>query len=236
MKYWTATLAVLIGVTAASAQTHLDSDADLYDFEVAYQKNIQTVLSEAYADDVIVRMIGEPSFFPEYVIGLRNTASGTSIFGLRTKIQIWTYQSRDQLRKDVLSCDSALYPDCAEEKKYLDTLPDDIHDIGLEHCEVPISNALAADIEDAWRLSLVKAGKGGDDTLGVDGEFYYFAMNDGGRHLGGRTWSPDANTQPGKLVSLALRMRNVCEGKRNASVSQIASDASALVRELKQGQ
>src|SRR4051812_13510879 len=91
-------LAVLLVPTGAFAQAHLDSDTPKYDFDVTYQNNIQTVLHEAYADDVILRMVGEPSFTSEYVVGLRKMAVGTSIFGLRTKVQIWGFEHKEQLK------------------------------------------------------------------------------------------------------------------------------------------
>jgi hypothetical protein len=233
MRFYIAAVMAMFGASA-SAQTYLDAETPQYDFEIAYQKNIQTVLHEAYADNVIVRMVGEPSFSPEYAVGLRKSAAGVFIFSVQTKIQIWVFQSRDQELKDARACDIQKYPDCAYERKYLEAMPTDIHDIGLERCEVPVPGDVEAHIEDAWRLSLATAGKSGDDRVGVDGEFYHFAMNDGGRHLGGRIWTPDANSLPGMLFDLGLDMKKLCTGSSNITVTQIDREASVLVQKLKE--
>lgn len=231
MRLYIAIFMAMLGTNAA-AQTHLDAETPKYDFEIAYQKNIQTVLNEAYADDVIVRMIGEPSFFPEYAVGLRKTVAGIFIFGVRSKIQIWAFQSRDQELKDARACDTAKHPDCVGYRKYLEAMPADIHDIGVERCEISVPSEVATHIENAWRLSLATAGEGGDDRVGVDGEFYYFAMNDSGRYLGGKVWTPDANSLPGMLVTLGLDMQNLCTGKNNLTITKIDGEASALVQKV----
>ncbi|HWA03883.1 MAG TPA: hypothetical protein VG819_10175 [Rhizomicrobium sp.] len=225
--------AALLSATGAYAQTYLQSDAPKYDFDIVYQEDIQTVFHEAYADDVLLRMIAEPSFFREFAVGLKKTASGTSIFGLRAKVQIWTFESRDSLMMEARDCVSSPHEGCRELQSESTDMPDDIHGIGLERCEILLPEATVPKIEDAWHLALLTVGSRTDEVVGVDGESFYFGAREDGQWRGGKVWSPDPNTLPGRLVSLALDMNDLCHGQNGATAAKIDLEASELVGELK---
>lgn len=42
-----------------------------------------------------------------------------------------------------------------------------------------------------------------DDILGMDGVTYHFSMDLGRETMAGKTWSPDPESKPGKLVKIS---------------------------------
>lgn len=70
-------------------------------------------------------------------------------------------------------------------------------------------------------------------THGHDGETYHFSAKGWGRHyIAGYTWSPDPETQTGKLVKLTELMSDYCHDAEPETLDALSLHATAFRKEL----
>jgi len=155
----------------------------------------------AFADDVVLRVTVSPSFFDDYVIGMRDAgrsgSSGHTLFYLR-----------DFLR---------------QRQRHPKLLPQ-------EDCNRPLTKATAQLVSAAWIRMLREARHPRHPRLGLDGTTYQFYAETPEGGLAGRTWSPEPDSNPRRLVELAEAMARYCNGELEEA--DIATKSAALCEKL----
>jgi hypothetical protein len=254
------TIATVLAVTVlcgtpVMAQDHLVPESSVIggsEFSPDYQSVVQAVLHEAYADDVKVRLIVEPSFSPEAAIGLKEDNGNYRIFTLAPAVQLWGYESLRMMKggeerlvsngnsKDSQPPDN----DIAALKAYL---PADVHDVKVKRCEADIDPALGARIVEVWKAMLLDTRyargpeyvKGPDGKMQqvvaevMDGTLFHFSMFGGLDFLAGQAHSPFEGTKPAQLVNIADMMDQFCQTKDPKFTAQMNRDVDALLAQLK---
>ncbi|HEV2653240.1 MAG TPA: hypothetical protein VGU69_18395 [Rhizomicrobium sp.] len=168
-----------------------------------YEPAVTGVLKAAFGPEVVVRAIVEPSFEPEYAVGIEKHGDEYRIFGLTASEQVWTALN--------------------------DQKP--VAGINANDCRLPITADLATDILGVWKGMLLRVHTQ-VDSEGVDGAIYFFSMMiDGQPHIG-QTWSPLPSSPPGKLVSLANAMRDVCRWNRPHALDRVTAITADLKASL----
>ena len=248
--------ALAFSAASALAQDHLVPEPSAIggdDYVGKYQEQVATVLHEVYDRNVRIRMIAQPSFSAEYVVGIKDNSS---IFVVTPAQQVWQYESLRMMEHGsvaVVSKDGKAPPaddpngtkaDIAELRE---TLPADYRDVKLDRCQIAIDPKLADRTVEVWKEILLQTRfvrgpepvKGADGkliytvTVGLDGETYHFSMRDGsGDVFAGSTWSPSKDTKPAKLVEIAETMRNYCTTKNSDDLAKLSREVDALLGEL----
>ena len=93
-------------LTQAISSEHLDPQQPVPNdrFLVAYDKSLHEVFKEAFASDVRVRMLAEPSFEPEYAVGIRDIGGIYHILYLHVPSNLW-YSGEDRAKAVAERCD-----------------------------------------------------------------------------------------------------------------------------------
>lgn len=78
--------------------------------------------------------------------------------------------------------------------------------------QAPLPTGVAIMVRETWRKMLGRTRIPARERGGVDGDSYHFAYSgDDGARMAGRTWSPEHDTAPGRLVSLSHLLRKYVE-------------------------
>jgi hypothetical protein len=249
-------LAALLLASPAVAQRrwqpedHLEPDRSVLGGSASspdYDMLLSDLLRDAYDTGVDVRMVALPSFFPEYVVGLRSfetIGAGAfkrvvrgppyRIFVLAPEAQLWTYESiaalkRGQEKAFDKNGNSRQQAAIAELQS---KVPADPHDLKIGHCEADISGVLGDRIVALWGRMLLSTRYSARYSGGADGVTYHFsAFVPKAGMLAGQVWSPARDSATGTLVSLADRMRAVCEKK--ATMTELDQLTTELEQRLK---
>lgn len=215
----------LYGLAApVSADDRLQPEAaDFADYHATEMR----VFREAYAGDVVARVVVEPSFQHEYAIALALDGGAYRLFVLEPSEQIWSYTVLKMMKDGSITTgdDKGKATTADEIKKLEDSLPAHPELLKLTRCEIAIPPDVAARVIAAWKLMLTTTVA--TTSSGLDGEFYHFALRDKDNTLAGVTWSPVAASNPGRLVDMAFALRDACKthGVRSLSaISQLADD------------
>jgi len=194
-----------------------------------YQPMVDSVLKEAFAPDVRLRAIVEPSFSPEYVVGVREREGGYWLFMVRPDSQVWRYMvARMAQGGQIQAYKPDGSPDTGYEARVKAGLPERPEALKLERCEVRLKPALAAELVADWRAMLAKVRPGYRPDMGLDGETYLFSMEVDDRTLAGGAWSPEPDSEPGRLVAVVEAMRDACRSRRSGDMRKLADRAQAL--------
>jgi len=147
---------------------------------------------------------------------------------LRPSDQLWQYTVLQLMKQQQITSTDGKGSDTtqAEIDRLERSLPRDPRDLAIERCEIPVTDATAARILDAWQMMLSSSAPSA--IMGLDGELYHFALATQDRLLTGQTWSPDADTNPGRLVAIAMAMRDACTTLSAAHLSAIPGLADAI--------
>jgi hypothetical protein len=193
-----------------------------------YRSSERRVFDAAFAPGVVARMIGEPSFEREYAVGLASDGGKYRIFVLEPSAQIWSYTILKMMKDgSITSTDGNGRSTTADQIRQLEAaLPPHPEDLKLARCDVEVRPELAVRIVESWRHMLATTEP--THALGLDGAFYHFAVRDGGSERRGQTWSPDAASNAGRLVAIAIAMRDACKTRSNAALSAIPGLADAI--------
>ncbi|MEY4879712.1 MAG: hypothetical protein RJB62_1181 [Pseudomonadota bacterium] len=239
-------LIVIVGTLAASplsATEHFvpeDSQftrADLPEHATSlapYHEMVISVLRDAFTDDVRARLIGLPSFTPEYALGIRERNGVYSIFHLQSQAQLWSYENLrmlEELPADYAPGHESEIADAIAE--YHSELPGDYHDVQTgARCEVTITPALGARLVELWKKMLLETHYGDTIALGPDGTDYHFSMTADGQLMAGKVWNPPPESKTGAMISITETMRNLCFTGDGNLLAQLEPQIDALEAQL----
>ena len=221
-RFPAARVAAVLMSTAASAQEHLWpaesawAAASVNDNGAAVA---EAVFKEAFQPDVTLRVYTTDAFMRPRadMVFIKHDKSGHRVVTMSTHAPLWMYSSAVWM-KDFQAVK-------------LD--PPDYHDIRPTRCEAPIPGRLAGRIALVWRSVLLETRYYEKSRVGSDGAWAVFSMTDNHRELIGTTWSPDDDTKPGMLWSIADAMQDYCEKKTSNRLAKLTGDVAALEAKLK---
>lgn len=233
-------------------EDHLEPDGSVLggsDFMADYASKLRDVLHAAYEPDVTVRMIAQPSFVPEYAVGLRGgktigkgdfktfiPGAPYRIFGLSPAASVWTYPTIAMLKSGQIRAigKNAGQQQKEEIEKAQASVPANPRDLKVSQCETGISDALGGRIVEVWHKMLMRTRYSQKNMNGADGATYNFSMYVRGHGpISGNVWSPDRNSSTGTLVALANAMYDVCNKEKGASANQVEKLTAELEQRLK---
>ncbi len=199
-----------------------------------YHEMVITVLRDAFADDVRARVIGSPSFTPEYALGIRERAGAYSIFHMQSNAQLWSYENLRMLRELPAGYAPGHESEIADAiAEYESELPVDYHQVEtVARCEAAISPELGERLLGLWEAMLLETHYGETPSLGPDGTDYHFSMTSHGRLLAGKVWDPVPASKTGAMVSITETMRNLCFTGDTNLVAQLEPQLDALQAQL----
>jgi hypothetical protein len=198
----------------------------------SYQTTVREALAAAFLPNVRVRVIGEPSFQPEFAVGIRERGGRYWIFALQPRQQLWGYSVLEMANRGEIQWLNRERGAPDPMKELRDSLPPTPRDVKIDRCEAPIDADLAGEVIQSWARMLDGVRPERSSGFGVDGETYDFSMERDGRTLTGSTWSPDPATPPGLLVLMVAEMRNYCRMNDAARLKGLRESSSALSRRL----
>jgi len=149
-----------------------------------YETGVTRVLKPAFTSDLDSLAIIEPSFQPEFAVGLRATDGRYRVFTVVAKEAAW--------------------PRLLEHKS--------LDNIGADSSEVEIPAPLGVRIAHVWDAMLRDIGPD-SSPLPVDGSDYYFSKVLDGKLRVGMAWDRREDTKVGRLEVIALAMRDLCAAK-----------------------
>lgn len=205
-----------------------------------YDMRLQAVFKDAYDRTVNIRMLAVPSFSPEYAVGLLSKSDPRRgppyrIFTLSPTAQIWTYETIDMIKRGDEKIITRDGKDGAEQEvaRLQSLVPADVKDLKIKRCESDIADDLGRRIIEVWRKMLLRTRYIEKDTVGLDGETYYFGINStSSGYMSGQVWSPDRDSTTGNLVALAETMRDVCNRKPGANMMMLEKVTAELEHRL----
>ncbi|OAI44331.1 hypothetical protein AYO42_00870 [Rhizomicrobium sp. SCGC AG-212-E05] len=231
---------LILAVTApaiaepAKPESYLEPERSQYGgdlFMSGYDDLVLSVLKEAFAQDVAVRMVAVPSFVPEFAVGLKGTPGNYRVFSLRPKVQLWGYETLRMMK------DGSLRTVVGDAQKQLSdlqsTLPADPRAVPVISCQTSINTQLGGRIATVWEKMLRKTRFPPPSAMmGVDGADYHFSMRSNLQYLAGRTWSPDQNSATGLLVGIGMAMNDYCAKKGGGSSMHLEQQLAQLEKRL----
>ena len=207
---------------AVKPEGHLEPERSEYGddlFMPGYDALVRSVLKSAYANDVAVRMIAVPSFFPEFSVGLKGNSGSYQVFSMRPKVQLWGYEILRMRENGALR---TVVGDANKNASDLRaTLPPNPQDVPVVSCYAGIKAELAGRIVANWERMLRSTRFPGASNIGTDGADYHFSMRVNSQFLAGHTWNPDPNSPSGMLVRIGLAMNDYCAKKSDASTKHL---------------
>ncbi|WP_444942389.1 hypothetical protein [Microbulbifer sp. ZKSA004] len=207
--------------STAFASEHLEPEDSQFSRELfgGYTHLVLSYLGSAYEEDVIVRLIGFPSFSPEYVLGIKQNDKENYIFFESPKMQLWGYQMMPLMEEGsvkVMNDEGEFVKDEAGLKELESQYPKSPQEIPRIRCKKEIRQELADKIQYVWQEMLYETRYPRDFSMGADGQTYHFsAKMFGNLNYAGKVWSPSPESKTGKLVRISDLMVDYClEGKR----------------------
>ena len=197
MRVLIAALLALPGQALGQVYDHLEPDDSIFGYEWSrdYYSNVAQVLGSVVPDGS-PRVYVLPSNMNEYVIGIDDEEEPCRVVFGRAEYTIWVYESRKQTPE--------LYALTSD-------FPEDPRSVAVEVSSQPVPADQCERIRGAWTAVLLRTRYPDPDEarLGLDGVSFRFSVWQRGLGmLSGKTWSPERQTVPGKLVALSLAMRN----------------------------
>jgi hypothetical protein len=120
-------------VIRVSTSNHLDPVQPVPDdrFLVAYENNLHKAFAEIYADSVRVSMIAQPSFTPEYSVGIVEAGDAYRVLYLREPTNLW-YHNRSKSPLTAERCEVGIDASLAKRlveswRRMLLRVPSDAH-------------------------------------------------------------------------------------------------------------
>jgi hypothetical protein len=221
--------ALAFAVIPAFAADHLEPESSAFNtreelWDLNYNDMVLTQFKDLFDSDVVARMIGEPSFRPEYGVGLAHGKDGWRVIAVESASYLWSYEVMDK------------------NELHDSKLPADWHANAVRRSAQSLDPALAARIANLWNRMLYDTRYAGlpprftadglthddDVIIGADGETFHFS----GGSVSGKTWSPSDKAPPGMLVDLALAMIAYCQHKSTKTLAAIEQAAAVLEQRL----
>jgi hypothetical protein len=228
----------LLGATAV-ADEHLVPERSVFantanTFLLEYDTMVVSALEEAFTRDVRVRAIVQPSFQPEYAVGIKQRENGYRVFCLRPEIQLWAYETLKMMKAGSIRnlgsiISSRTASETREEIEKLEaSLPANFRDVTIKSGDVEIAPDLAHLLVAAWETMLRQTRYDKAGRLGFDGVSYHFSMRSDYQDLAGYVWSPPPASTTGLLVEVVETMRLVCDSDVSNIGDQLRAHAEAL--------
>ncbi len=228
-------MAALLFATPALAQTHLvpEPSAAFMDFQPGYWDVEGHVFAPAFEKDVRAMALVEPSFSPEFAIGVREGAGKYSVFYYVAPDHLWDYAALEMMKKgEIQSSQNGKSTTKEEIAKLQASLPADPASIKLVRCDVPVDPELGKTIIGIWRSVLLQTHYDEKPTFGVDGDIYHFSMDIDLQSLTGQVWSPNEDTDIGRAVGLIYTIKYICTKEHDANIETLSAEASGLANRL----
>jgi hypothetical protein len=199
------------------------------DIMQSYENKARQLFSKGFDADVVFRMVCLPSFSPEWLVGVKKVDKKSVVFLLmgkekikshwinghyvmldtpKGKIRQWEEGRSEILGTPVIEYSAEIDPDT---KKLLN---------------------------DLWETMLLGTRYPKKYMVGFDGTNYHFSMFIWGRgDLSGKTWSPDKDTNPGRLAEIGELLADYAKAeteKRKDILKTIRTKAEELQKRLKE--
>lgn len=173
---------VALGATRSYAGEHLAPEETIV---AGYEEAVAKQLTNAFTPDVRARAIVEPSFAPEFAVGLKEKDGKFHVFYTELSNQVWPA---------FISSGGHSKAGATRAKE----------------CSILIDPQFGASIVAGWKLVLSRVKPQPPDN-GFDGEFYHFSMTAEGHALSGQTWCPPRASEAGMMVDIVYAIRDACE-------------------------
>lgn len=208
-----------IGANASFAGEYLEPEQSHL---TGYQSSVKTVLREAYGPNVRARAIAEPSFLPEFAVGVKEEAGKYSVFYLEPSMQVWQYTTLEMMKNgQIVRTKPDGTPGTADAIARLEaSLPPKPTDLRVQRCVLPIDPKLGAAIVEVWKEILSRV-KPQPPTDGLDGETIHFSMTADGHELAGQTWSPPEASEAGRLSAIVYTIRSACKSRHKQQLNTL---------------
>jgi hypothetical protein len=223
--------AVLVCATRVAAQDHLEPETSVLggDTDQAYNEIVVGVLRDAYAIDVVARMVVLPPNGPEIAVGVKKDEDRYAIFVLVPAIPLNRYATLSIFENEVDEKGNPIRDDksIAELRK---SLPADWHDVKVNRCVVAIDKALGERLVNVWGKMLMQTRypePGGIETIFVDGTQFHFY----GYGKAGQTWNP-AGGETGAFVEIGYAMADYCGDKRAPTLATLSAKVDKLLARI----
>jgi len=237
-RFPAALVAILVSIAPALAGDHLEPEDSIYSgvapFQPGYDRAMVASFADAFKADVEASAIVQPSFEPEFAVGVKQDADGYRIFYQEASQQLWQYSVLEMMKRgEITSADANGKSTTAEDIAKLEkSLPPNPKDVKINRCEYAIDSDLGAKIVDDWRRMLLGTRYAKRPRMGIDGTFYHFFAKSGYQGMAGKTWSPDPATATGMLAQLADSMKTLCTTKRDLTLREVEKLTGALASKL----
>lgn len=201
------------GLSCAHADEHLIPEDSEYarGHTDEYRNWYVEYFKASYEHGVVARLIVQPSFETEHVVGLRVFKEKAYIFSDLATMQVWGFEPNGKGFKVVVKNGKPVSKNgysTMVEAKY----PAEFQDIPKLSCSREIEIPLALHIRRAWQEVLLETKyPTGSRMGGRDGINYHFsAKSDDYFEYAGKVWTPAPQSRPGKLVKIASIMSEYC--------------------------
>lgn len=231
-------LLFLIFTQFAHATENLEPEDSQFsgEFMGGYTRLVLNYLGAAYDEDVLVRLIGLPSFSPEYAVWLQKNGDRYHIAYESPEMQLWGYQMMPLMEQgavQVMNDDGKFVKDEKGLKELESKYPKNPEDIQRKSCKKEIDKDLADKIVYVWNEMLLGTQYPRGRTMGLDGETYHFSgRGNGYENYAGKVWSPNPDSKTGKLVEIAHLMTEYCQKGRNKIKKELTKKVGSFALEL----
>ncbi|TVZ41814.1 hypothetical protein P886_1164 [Alteromonadaceae bacterium 2753L.S.0a.02] len=201
-----------------------------------YTHLVLKYLGAAYSEDVLVRLVGFPSFSPEYAVWLEEEGKQYKIVYESPEIQLWGYQMMPLMEQEsvqVMNDDGEFVKDEKGLKELEEKYPKNPEDIPRKTCKKEIDKDLADKIVYVWKEMLLGTQYPREPTMGLDGETYHFSGRvNGYENYAGKVWSPSKDSKTGKLVEVAYLMVEYCQNGKRKTKKELSKKVNSFMGEL----
>ena len=217
-----------------------------------YEENVVRVLKDAFAYEIVARVVTFPSFEPESATVLQLKENEYKILHFAPSIQLLHFE-----QLEIIRAKSGTDTHDRELIEYLEYLkgegieiPATREEVQVNRCELPISEALGLKLASLWSEMLFRTRYPSLPTVGaktkpalllnsgIDGTRYHFSYEYPGFTLAGNIWSPREASITGRFVQISERMKQACLSEKNelilAELEERTDELSGALTELLQ--
>lgn len=225
--------AAILCTAPVLAEDHLEPERSVLGGDTSfsdYDNIVVSVLKDAYARDVVARMLVLPSSQPEYAVGVKKTEDQYTIFVIASTIPLADYETLSIMEN---ATDDKGHPvrddkSIAELRK---SLPENWHDVSVKRCVVDIDRSLGERLVDVWGKMLKQTRypeTDGIESVMVDGtDFHFYSYGKAGEisnPAGGRTEA---------LVDVGFAMATYCDDKGKPALATLNAKLDDLLAQMK---
>jgi hypothetical protein len=233
--------AMIFGLIAAGvlcaqpvfAEDHLEPERSVLGGDTwfeDYDDIVVGVLKDAYARDVVARMVVLPPSQPEFAVGVKKAGDRYSIFFMAAAIPLSGYATLSTMENETDEKGNPVRDDKSIED-LRKSLPADWHDVKVKRCVVAISKTLGERLVDVWGKMLMQTRYPeleGNETVIVDGtQFDFYSYGKAG-------WIRNpSGEKTGAFAGIGYAMTDYCEDKGNATLATLSGKVNDLLARMK---